>query len=105
MDESKRGLRLVTEADRHRLQETVDGAKNGTEPITDEERRWLDQVTRQMGLAQVACRQRDAINCAVEEWEGDLARARRQGWAALAGGMLLGLALGAVLWLLGRMVA
>jgi len=106
-------LHLVTDADRDRdrdrdrqwLRSTVEEARYGTEEITEEERQWLDRVTRQVGgLAQVAVRQREVINKAVGDWEGDLWVARERGWMALWLGLAIGLALGAALWLAGKAV-
>lgn len=107
-------LHLVTDADRDRdrqwLRATVEEARYGTKEITEEERQWLDRVTRQVGgLAQVAVRQREVINKAAGDWEGDLRMAQERGWAVavLLGPLMalwLGLAIGAALWLAGKAV-
>jgi len=102
----KNKLRLVTDADAQWLKQAVEGARYGTEPLTEDEREWLDRVAERtgMGLAQVACRQREAIEQAIVDWERDLERARAHGWWALLGGVLLGLSAGLVLTLLGSLL-
>jgi hypothetical protein len=87
------------------LRQTIENARYGTEELTEEERVWLDRVTARVGgLAQVACRQREVINRAVGDWEADLRQSRRQGWMALLAGVVLGMAIGAALWLAGMAV-